>query len=233
MADIRIHKHFTDYTLNTDNPGRQLFFYSVMAELQKQPFAVFKIGVDMPGIGSAYYGVKNGIVNLCLGHGAATLEDNVITFKDDVTFGMFVHEASHFFHMTVDRGLCKSPALFQKGVLIPEEKAAAHIQSLSSEVERLMSPLIRDLEYEAGWRAMYSDKKYKMFPGTRMMLEMQIGNLVMYDLTHQSDEWKAKLNEQLGGDNSKFLNWFHENSLPLYKKYSEWEDPNHIIKGVL
>jgi len=230
VADIRIHKHFTDITLATDNPGRQLWWYEVMTQLEKEPFAVIKIGVPMPPLCGAYFGVRKGITTLCLSAEAATFEDNMITFADDRYFAMFVHEASHFQHFCVDRGTFKSPSLINKCPI--DFDRMDQIASGDNLVDRVSNSELRDIEYEAGWRAMFSDKKFKLFPGSRLLLEMMMGNLFLYDIKNQTVEWATKMRELLA-NGEDIQEWLVKNSLPLYKKYSEWADPNHIIKGVL
>lgn len=238
---VKIHKHFTELKLNTDNPGRVLWWYELMKQLEEQAFAVLKFGVNMPPLAGGYFTMNKGIVVIAINRLAAKIENNEVTFTDDKYFSMFVHEASHFQHIVVDRGLCKSPALFKKGKIFTDEmlKAAGGYDPEAdpgiANAQRLMNEDLRDLEYEGGWRAVYADKKFKLFPGTRVHLDLQIGNLFMYDLCRQPQEWKDKYRSinDLENHPEKLTDYFHEHCLPLYKKYSEWEDPNHIIKGVL
>lgn len=235
MADIRIHKRFSEYTLNTDNPGRQQYWLNVMQQLEEQPFAALKIGVEMPSMGAAYYTVQHGICQICLSRGAASVDGKTVTFESDSAFAVFMHEIGHFQHMTVECGVFRSPTLFQRGAVMDEDRAFKLMDSLHSDNERLKSLELRNMEYEAGWRALYNDRKYKTFPGSRKLMEMMISNLFLYDLTRQTEEWRTKLNETLNDDQSsdKVFDWFNDKSLPLYKKYSEWEDPYHVIKGCL
>lgn len=228
MADIRIHKHFSEYELNTDNPGQRQYWNSVMRQLEEQPFAVLKIGVEMPSMGAAYYTVQHGICQICLGHGAAALDGKTVTFESDSAFAVFMHEIGHFQHMTVDHGVFRSPALFQSGRVMDEERAFKLMDTLQSNDARLKSIELRDMEYEAGWRAMFNDRAYKIFPGSRMLMEMMISNLFPYDINRQTEEWREKLDKT-----DDAFGWFNSESLPLYKKYSEWEDPNHVIRGRL
>ena len=230
MADIRIHKHFTDVVLDDPNTGRQRYWKDVMTQLEEQPFAVLKIGVPMPGMGAAYFCVKNGIVNICLSKDAATYEDNKIKFTKESDFAIFVHEAAHFQHIVVDNGFWRSPSLMNETPLT--EDRIPIVIGLKSEGARLRSIEIRNVEYEAGWRAMFNDKVYKLFPGSRELMEVQMSNLLMYDLCRQPKEWRDKL-DTLAKTDEEANAYVRQHCLSAYKKYSEWADPNHIIKGVL
>lgn len=230
MADIRIHKRFTDVVLDDPNQGRQRYWRDVMSQLQEQPFAVLKIGVPMPGMGAAYFCVKNGIVNICLSKDAATFEDNKIKFKEDRDFAIFVHEAAHFQHIVVDNGVWRSPSL-ANDVPLTEDRVK-EVFGWKTEAARLRSLEIRNTEYEAGWRAMFNDKVYKLFPGSRVLLETMIANLLMYDISRQPKEWRDKLGE-LAKTDEEANAYVKQHCLSAYKKYSEWADPHHLIKGVL
>lgn len=238
---VKIHKHFTELKLNTDNPGRVLWWYELMKQLAEQPFAILKFGVRMPPLAGGYFTTDRGIATIAVNRLAAKIKNNEITFTDDQYFSMFVHEASHFQHIVVDRGFCKSPALFKKGKIFTDQMlmdAGGNDPEADPGVNaarRLKNEGLRDLEYEAGWRAVYADKKFKLFPGTRVHLDLQLGNLFMYDFCRQPQEWKDKYRSfnDLENHPEKMGDYFNEHCLPLYKKYSEWEDPNHIIKGVL
>lgn len=230
MADIRIHKHFSDIVLDDLNPGRQRYWKDVMTQLEDQPFAVLKIGVSMHGMGAAYFCVQHGIVNICLSKDAATFEDNKLKFAEDSDFAIFVHEAAHFQHIVVDKGVWKAPSLADCAPM--DEYRMEKVIGEMTESQRLRSLDIRNIEYEAGWRAVFNDKIYKLFPGDRTLMDLMLGNVLMYDFCRQPKELIEKLKE-LAKSEDALKSYIIEHCFRLYKKYSEWADPNHIIKGVL
>lgn len=226
MADIRIHKHFTDIVLDDPNPGRQRYWHDVMSQLEEQPFAVLKIGVRMSGTGSAYFCVNHGIVNICLSKDAATFKDNKLKFAHDEDFAIFVHEAAHFQHIVVDGGVWKAPSLTNCPPM--DEYKMEKIISQMTETQRLKSLDLRNIEYEAGWRAVFNDKIYKLFPNDRTLLDLMIKNTLTYDICRQPKEVAEKLCKSDDESND----YMAKHVIQTYSKYSEIADPNHIFKGM-
>ena len=161
-------------------------------------------------------------------------------------FAIFVHEACHFLHFSRDQGEFTSPLMKGK----------------SYTMEQLIhSPKVRrEAEFEAGYRSVYYNAIHRLYPeGDRTILETNITNMMNYDEQNQSREWWDKYREiikpwmkdlrdekgHLVLDNQgKVVKSGEVEDLDSYraftngliskvKKFTEWADPKHEIKGVM
>lgn len=224
MADLRFTKDFSRIELDSNVQGERDFFALVMQQLEDQTFAVFKVGVPMPEGAMAYFTVKKGIANISLSEGAASFHDGKVKFKDAAAFAVFMHESSHFQQECVDDGMFRHPRLFGQRVLQTECFETIRREGLSPRE----SIAVRDFEYEAGWRALVSAKKFGLFKGSRLLLEQQLENLVNYDIHRQDREWI----DAFYGLEAERRQEYIDSAIAGVGKLSEWEDPWHKLPEV-
>lgn len=222
MAElINIDSDFTSIHLNDENEGRQAFFDMIMETLENDCiFPRFQIGAKLSkGVGG-YFTDHLGIDKICLPD-IVTIEDNLVTFKDDENFAIFVHEACHFLHFTRDHGEFTMPSLLGEVYEMDDIVASMKIR--------------RQAEFEAGWRAMKMDMAYHLFPGSRINLDVNLKNMMNYDLPSQSKEWKEKWNKKIkkfkktDDEDPEYEKFMHKICNKV-KDFLEWEDPKHEIK---
>lgn len=92
-----------------------------------------------------------------------------IKFNDDEAFATFLHEVSHYMHFVRDNGKYTAPCL--------EDKAPAIFTNESG----FSSNMIGDLEYEAGYRSLITNRMFNLFPeGDRTVLENNLLNMSHY-----------------------------------------------------
>lgn len=224
MADLRFTKDFDRIELDSDIQGERDFFALVMKQLRDQTFAVFKVGVPMPEGAVAYFTVKKGIANISLSEGAASFQNGKVKFKDNSAFAVFMHEASHFQQECVDDGLFRHPRLF--GQRVTQEECFETIRREHQTMRESIA--VRNLEYEAGWRALVSAKKFGLFKGSRTLLTQQLENLFNYDIHRQDGEWLGKFHDLSDERRQEFL----DSVIADVSKLSEWEDPWHKLPEV-
>lgn len=186
---------FTDVTLDDDSQfaeGRKDFFAHVMQSLQKLDdgddmsigMASFIIGREIEGTGG-YFTDRAYLSRIVLPEGTATYDPDrkTIRFKDDEAFTVFIHEASHLLHVSVDRGVYMSPAFkdrpalsgFAGGKVDPNETKYA--------------------EYEAGYRSLYYNQIYEMFPDNSAILKLNVANMTHYMEPRDKDELRRRYKE--------------------------------------
>lgn len=259
----KITHDFESWNLNDPNPGRQEFFQIVMSALEntEMGFATFNIGVPMDkGVGG-YFTDHLSLEKICLPDIVKVDEANhLLTFTDvepdpedpddepmtaEEAFAVFVHEACHFLHFSRDNGVFTSPLMKGKSYTMQELTHSPKVR--------------REAEYEAGYRSAFYDKVYKMYPGSRQILDTNLINMLNYDTKNQSPEWIKRYKELVRpfyGDavDEKGIVILDKDGNPVssgelidkkgYKeftkcirdqvqKFSEWADPKHEIKGIL
>lgn len=161
--------------------GRKMFFSYIMSKLQEVDdvgLACFIIGRKLAGAGGYFTGADE-VNRIVLPEGSATYDPKTkeLTFKDDDEFTIFIHEASHFMHLVVDKGEFISPSFKH---LKPMEHAASngHLKSNT-----------KYLEYEAGYRSLYFNEIYEMFEDNSQILRMNLMNMMHYMKVKSSDEF--------------------------------------------
>lgn len=263
---------FESWQLDDPNPGRREFFAEVMSALENNELglATFNIGVPMDKGTGGYFTNHLNLDKICLPNIAEVDEANhLIKFVDEKpeepdpdadpddpimmlnhtlnaeeTFAIFVHEACHFLHFSRDGGEFISPLMKGKKYTMDE---MAHSPKLR-----------RECEFEAGYRSVRYDALYKMYPGSRQILETNLINMTNYDVKNQSREWHEKYDEltkpfyNLAEDNggnvilgpngmpvsgklrdAQGLADFNKALRDRVQKFTEWADPKHVIAGVL
>lgn len=215
---IKVTSNFTEIRLDDPNEGRQQFFTKIMETLEDRTFSVLKIGVDMDeGVGG-FFTNRLYLDSINLGK-EVQFKNNVIKFKNDQEFAIFVHEACHFLHLSRDEGQFICPPM----------------QGESMDLERLQSePKIRRwAEYEAGYRALLMDRAYKMFPHDRTNLEVNLQNMLNYDVKSAPKETREKFNKLMKESKDlsidDYTKMIKEKILHNVHKFSEWQDVGHDI----
>lgn len=161
--------------------GRKMFFSYIMSKLQEVDdvgLACFIIGRKLAGAGGYFTGADE-VNRIVLPEGSATYDPKTkeLTFKDDDEFTIFIHEASHFMHLVVDKGEFISPSFKH---LKPMAYAASngHLRSNT-----------KYLEYEAGYRSLYFNEIYEMFEDNSQILRMNLMNMMHYMKVKSSEEF--------------------------------------------
>lgn len=92
-----------------------------------------------------------------------------ITFRNDYKFAIFLHEVSHYYHIVKDKGVFMSKAFKDMKPYQPGERGEHY------------KPLVKYLEYEAGWRSLYYSDIFGLYPeGDRTVLETNLQNMRHY-----------------------------------------------------
>lgn len=211
---IKITSNFTAIKLDDPNPGRCAFWDKVMAAMESLDFAVLKIGVKMPTGAGGFFTELLAVDSINLPDGPV-LENNKIKFPDDNAFGVFIHEAAHFLHLIIDEG-----RRITKG-------HEGEVLTFEDQINDRTNTVRREIEYEAGYRSVYYNAVYKMFPG-REIINLNLANMVNYDLSKQPADVRKKINDMCG-EGEKIV----DKLKPVFakvNKFSEWIDPKHIIK---
>lgn len=219
---MHISTNFTNYELDDPNKGRQEYFKLVMEAMSELPLFALVIGTDMEkatgkdGVGGFMRRFRN-IDSLNLSN-KVKVNGNKIKFESEFEFAIFVHESSHLLHFHRDNGVCVSPYYCgQKCILETDDNAE-----------------VRKAEYEAGYRAILMDKHYKMFPGKKLVRDMNLINLFFYDINQPNHaELKKKLGD-MGNINANNDNpesgWLYTHMCNNVKRYADWADPKHDIE---
>lgn len=237
---------FEDWKLDDPNPGRQEFFSTVMSALENNEsgFASFAIGIPMEkGVGG-YYTERLGQDQINLPD-IAEMDWDTLTFRfhgekvsdqDDpidkeMAFAIFVHEACHFLHLSRDGGEFTSPNM------------VGEIMDMDGIVTS--TKLRREAEFEAGYRSVKYNAMFQLFPeGDRTILDMNLRNMLNYDIPSQSKEWmeeydritkqwcEPKSSKIAKGHQQDFRD-FQNGLIARVQRFTEWTDPKHEIKGVL
>lgn len=168
---------FTEVKLDDACEGRQDFFNMIMTRMQEiedkggaEGFCAFIIGRKIEGVGGYFTG-QDYIYRLVLPEGVADYDEEkkLLKFKDDKQFGIFVHEASHFMHLVVDKGAFISPSFEH----LEPMKHAAHGAHLKSNTKYM--------EFEAGYRSLYYNKIYEMYPeDDKTIWDLNMNNMLNY-----------------------------------------------------
>ena len=185
---------FTEVTLKDSSKfaeGRQDYFKYIMGKLEDvdtEPeiygFAgtALIIGRKLENAGGYFTGTDS-IARIVLPEGTATYDETTkeLQFADDYQFGVFVHESSHFLHLVCDKGKFMSPE-FEK--LEPMCRAAEYGHHRSN---------TKYIEYEAGWRSLYSNRLYEMFEDDSLIFKMNLQNMLHYTKFNASEEFRKDL----------------------------------------
>lgn len=104
-----------------------------------------------------------------------------IKFADENHFGIFMHEVGHFEHFVKDKGMCISPAYLGYQATYEDH----------DEVQEFIH------EYEAGYRSILWQKKFKVFPDKPDLLKIgvNVGNLFKYwmeNMQKNNPDWYKK-----------------------------------------
>lgn len=148
---VKLHTDCAATKLVSTNSGQCQFFTHVMEKLDEQQFGVFVIGKKVEGAGG-YFTEKNLVTRIVLPEGTATYDEvnNTISFPSDKNFAIFVHEASHFLHMVVDKGHYMA-------------KPLRGMEDISINSKDFLDMKYRKyIEYEAGWRSLVYNQRYNM-----------------------------------------------------------------------
>ena len=212
---LKIMDNFEDYTLVDENEGRKAFWKEIMHTLAERTFPLLKIGVPMPkGVGGFFtdhYHLDS--INL---PDTWEVKGKEVTYKDDEAFMIFVHESCHFLHLSRDEGMFISP--------VEENGTTCSMKDLLEK-----ESLRRDIEYEAGYRAMLMDRAFKMFPGSRVNLDGNLRNMINYDIKYQTPEWRKKFMKKMGKLKDDEYKAAIDKYISKVKKFSDWADKHHKI----
>lgn len=178
---VKLHTDCAETKLISDVPGRVEFFHYVMEKLDQQQFGVFVIGKKLERAGG-YFTEKKLVSRIVLPEGTATYDEvnNTISFTDEKSFGVFVHEASHFLHMIVDKGHYMAKPLRS----LPDVDMNSR--------EALDMSYRKNMEYEAGWRSFVYDKRFDM---KLHDVIMQLNTINMGNYISESPEYKTQIKE--------------------------------------
>lgn len=166
--------------------GMQSFWSYIMEcmdDKEKVPFSRLKIGTSLSsGIGGYFINQKQ-CHRIALGY-YAVINDNVvefiettdadtkITYSVEENFARFMHEASHFLHLSYNEGTFNAVPL--QGIV-------------RNEYEMLAIKNRRDIEFEAWYRSFWLNYEYKCIPMV-VVNEINIRNMSNYDTIVYSDE---------------------------------------------
>ena len=165
---VKLHTDCAATKLVSTNSGQCQFFTHVMEKLDEQQFGVFVIGKKLEGAGG-YFTEKNLVTRIVLPEGTATYDEvnNTISFPSDKEFAIFVHEASHFLHMIVDKGHYMA-------------KPLRGMEDISINSKDFLDMKYRKyIEYEAGWRSLVYNQRYNMDIG-EAILKVNLTNMSNY-----------------------------------------------------
>lgn len=170
---------FTKVRLLDSVPGRVKFFERMMEHLQEAQDRALDEG--RPGMSALILGRKienvggyftNGkfVPRIVLPADIATYDEvnDTIQFADDKAFGTFVHEASHFVHLLLDKGHFTAKTL--------RDKPHSDINNVKTYLDK---KVIRDDEYEAGWRSLVYNNMYDM-KAKDVIFELNRNNMMVY-----------------------------------------------------
>lgn len=274
----KITHDFEDWTLDDTNDGRKEFFKLIMEALgnTESGFATFNMREPMPRGAGGFFTNRLSLNKIAIPNIVEINEkDKKIKFVDEIpdelnddeekngnkeiheksltseeAWAIFVHEACHFLHFSRDKGVYDHPLM--KGC-----------SNTMDEITQSMK-YRRACEYEAGFRSIRFAMIYDMFKDNRrLFLDVNVRNMLHYDIKNQSKEWKEKFDadtrpffDDLQGLNLKTGQMetikdkdgkpyagklidekgyfaYMENLYSKVEKFKDWADPKHEILGVL
>lgn len=219
---IQICTGFREYTLLSDNEGQCRFWSELMKELENNIYSVLCFNVPIRSGAEAYFtnttGYRTMFDTICCPEKTAKVDTvkKTVKFNSSKDMAIFVHECSHWRHLVRDNGVCQAKGIAGK-VYQSNDVAVSHR---------------RDIEYEAGWRAIVTDNLYQMFE-PRISLELNIMNMFNYDkrnLDKEKQEAFAEIFDDM--DNETYKALFYEHIASRVLKFGEWADPEHEIIGI-
>lgn len=170
---------FTNVKLLDIVPGRVKFFERVMEHLQEAQDRALDEG--RPGMSALILGRKienvggyftNGkyVPRIVLPADIATYDEqnDTIQFADEKAFCVFVHEACHFIHLMLDDGRFTAKSL--------RDKEHSSLNNIKTYLDR---NVVRDDEYEAGWRSLVYNNLYDL-QAKDTIFELNRNNMMIY-----------------------------------------------------
>lgn len=155
--------------VETNFPGFADFFYDVIADLAECVFGSLIIDDKMSECEGGTFSNSMAVdcITMPLRDVAYNAETNTISFSEE---GMltFVHEASHFRHLTVDHGTYMCPMY--------NNRAPASIAMLKNDKD---GSFRYACEYEAGYRCAVAEVMYDIF-GNTLLVADNLRNLICY-----------------------------------------------------
>ena len=218
---IQICTGFRQYKLISEKEGQRRFWDDLMKELEDNDFSVLYFNVPVPDGAAAYFtnntGYRMTFDSICCPVNTADIDtaNKTVKFRSERDFAIFVHECSHWRHLVRDKGVCQAKGIAGK-VYQSTDISKSHR---------------RDIEYEAGWRAIVTDNIYQLFE-PRVSLEVNLINMFCYD-HRKVDKEKRKIYSEIFEDIEveDYQKLLKENILVHVDKFSEWSDPEHEIIG--
>lgn len=155
--------------VETNFPGFADFFYDAIADLDKCVFGCLIIDDKMSEYEGGTFSNSMAVdcITMPLREVTYNAETNTISFSEE---GMltFIHEASHFRHLTVDHGKYMCPMY--------NNRAPACIDMLKNDKD---GSLRYSYEYEAGYRCAVAEVMYDIF-GNALIAADNLRNLICY-----------------------------------------------------
>lgn len=223
---------FESLKLNDSIAGRQEWWAKMMRHFEEADLFILRFNIDFGNdkVGGGYHWERGcNYIEMPVFHGEPyTYDENGIKFPSDEAFACFVHECQHFMHLYVDDGRCQAPGY---------EDTYEEDYPCRPDNFRMTPDIMRKCEYEASYRAVFYGKVFKMFPGSRVNFEVQMGNMFTRDI-HLSDFWHKALQERLEKDHidpnsDEFGTWVKEHIISKVKSISSWSNPKHDFPGIL
>lgn len=216
---IKICHSFTDYKLISDNPGQQKYWDELMKELENNIFSVLCFNMPMETNTAAYFtnttGFRNTFDCICCPENIAIidLQNKTVKFNSEHDFAVFVHETCHWKHLVRDKGICTAKGLNGK----------IYTSKDTDPVHR------RDIEYEAGWRAIVLDNLYHLFE-PRMSLNINLINIFTYDVKNVPEDTLKEFKELIKDiDKNIYIKILIDSFISKIEKFSDWSDPKHEL----
>lgn len=166
--------YIRDYKLIDESPfaeNRKMFWDCLTAYISKRFFGAIEIDGIFKEIGgyfeTNYFEMDKIVIpeDTC----DVDMDKKTIKFRNDEKFAIFLHEVSHYYHIKKDKGKFISRDLEDMKPYSPGEHGE-HFK-----------PMVKYLEYEAGWRSLYYNDIYGLFPeGDRTVLEVNLRNMQHY-----------------------------------------------------
>lgn len=209
----KFYSDFTKLKLNAENKGMIDFWNKIMIALEAEKYAALKIGMGFrESVKGVFHNLK--YINTINLDSSWTEENGVFSFKGDEDFAYFVHEASHFLHLCVDEGKYICPLFESEDV----------DESKFSDKELYKT---RKNEYEAGWRSVLYDLYYDIFKNKRIILDVNLRNLINYDIKLSNHESKETLVKRLKEASKEEFKDITNEVINRVDKISKWFDPSH------
>jgi|SRR5690554_193931 len=204
-----IKKDFTKYKLIDKNKGRVEFWDRVMRGLQNCEFSILIFTEITSKTIECFYENENYLEKIYI-TGNWKVNNFEVTYDTEIDYCCFLHEASHFLHLSVDDQVS----------IVPENN--------NKKIEHIKEN-IREIEYEAAYRSVFYSKQYKMFLGSRTVLDINLLNLLHYDIKFQPKEWQKKYSEKTKNMSKEEVFDYNKKLVNKINKIIDWYDKNHKI----